>query len=414
MKLETVSNPVRPWTVLAEKNFALFWFSILVSSIGSQLTTVAIAWQVYEMTDSPAQLGLVGFFRAVPLIAFALTGGWLADRVERRRLLIAAQALGFVLSLALGLLTAAGAVEVWHIYAILFVESALMSFDNPTRYALIPSLVKPEHLTTGFALSVTLRQTAFLAGPFIAGAIIAFRGTVWCYYLDAASFLAAIVCLRLLKIRVAPQAKREPALKSMIQGLAFIRKNRIVLGLLIMDASVSFFGAYRGLMPIFARDILAVGPTGLGALLGAPAVGALAGSAIAMMMGDPKRKARLIVAVTLLYAAALVAFALSRSFALSLAICFALGVLDAVGETLRMTVIQLATPDELRGRVQAVAFVFLIGGPFLGQAEIGFVATLLGATGALVLGGLIGGAIVLAAARQVVTSETEAAAAVQS
>lgn len=414
MKLETVSNPVRPWTVLAEKNFALFWFSILVSSIGSQLTTVAIGWQVYEMTDSPAQLGLVGFFRAVPLIAFALTGGWLADRVERRRLLIAAQALGFVLSLALGLLTASGAVEVWHIYAILFAESVLMSFDNPTRYALIPSLVKPEHLTTGFALSVTLRQSAFLAGPFIAGAIIAFRGVVWCYYLDAVSFLAAIVCLRLLKIRVAPQAKREPALKSMMQGLAFIRKNRIVLGLLVMDASVSFFGSYRGLMPIFARDILAVGPTGLGALLGAPAVGALAGSVVAMMMGDPKRKARLIVAVTLLYTAALAAFALSRSFPLSLAICFALGVLDAVGETLRMTVIQLATPDELRGRVQAVAFVFLVGGPFLGQAEIGFVASLLGATGALVLGGLIGSAIVLGAARQVVARETEAAASVQS
>ena len=401
MKPETSSNPVRPWTVLAEKNFALFWFSLLVSSIGSQLTTVAVAWQVYEMTDSAAQLGLTGFFRAVPLIAFAFTGGWLADRVERRRLLIAAQALGLVLSLALGLLTDAGRVQVWHIYAILFAESALMSFDNPTRYALIPSLVKPEHFTTGFALSVTLRQTAFLAGPFIAGAIIAYGGVVWCYYLDAASFLAAIVCLRLLKIRAAPQPGRERGLKSMMQGLAFIRQKPIVLALLVMDAGVNFFGAYRGLMPIFARDLLAVGPTGLGALLGAPAVGALAGSGVAMMMGDPKRKSRLIVAVSLLYAAALVAFALSRSFALSLAVCFALGVLDAVGETLRMTVIQLATPDELRGRVQAVAFVFLIGGPFLGQAEVGFAAQLIGATGALVLGGVVATAIVAAMARTV-------------
>ena len=396
-----MSERVRPWTVLAEKNFALFWFSLLVSSIGSQLTTVAVAWQVYEMTDSAAQLGLTGLFRAVPLIAFAFTGGWLADRVERRRLLIAAQALGLVLSLALGFLTDAGRVQVWHIYAILFAESALMSFDNPTRYALIPSLVKPEHLTTGFALSVTLRQTAFLAGPFIAGAIIAFGGVVWCYYLDAASFFAAIVCLRLLKIRVAPAPSRERGLKSMMQGLAFILKNPIVLALLVMDASVNFFGAYRGLMPIFARDILGVGPAGLGALLGAPAFGALAGSGVAMMMGDPKRKARLIVAVTLCYAAALVAFALSRSFMLSLAVCFALGVLDAVGETLRMTVIQLATPDELRGRVQAVAFVFLIGGPFLGQAEVGLVAALMGAPGAVVLGGVVATAIVAAMARTV-------------
>ncbi len=407
MKPETpqIDRPVRPWTVLAEKNFALFWFSLLVSAIGSQLTTVAVAWQIYEMTDSAAQLGLTGFFRAVPLIAFAFTGGWLADRVERRRLLIAAQALGFCLSLSLGLLTDGGAVQVWHIYAILFAESALMSFDNPTRYALIPSLVKPEQLTTGFALSVTLRQSAFLAGPLVAGAIIAFGGVVWCYYLDAASFLAAIVCLRLLKIRAAPAPSRERGLKSMMQGLAFIRQKPIVLGLLVMDASVNFFGAYRGLMPIFARDILAVGPTGLGALLGAPAIGALAGSGVAMALGDPKRKARLIVAVTLLYAAALVAFALSRSFPVSLAVCFGLGMLDAVGETLRMTVIQLATPDELRGRVQAVAFVFLIGGPFLGQAGVGFAAQLVGATAAVVLGGVVATAIVAAMARTVIRAD---------
>jgi MFS family permease len=405
LKPETVSNPVRPWTVLAQKNFALFWSSLLVSAIGSQLTSVAIAWQVYELTDSPLQLGLTGLFRAVPLIAFAFTGGWLADRVERRRLLLATQVLALFLSLSLGLLTDSGHIDVWHIYAILFAQSALMSFDLPTRNALIPNLVVEEHLATAFGLSVALRQAAFLAGPFVAGAIIAYGGVRWCYYIDAASFLAVIVCLALIEIRGAPQPSRERGLRSMLQGLSFIRRNRMIFALLVMDAAVNFFGAFRGLMPVFARDLLNVGPTGLGALFGAPAVGAIAGSLVVMMLGDPRSKARLIVTVTLLYSAGVVAFALSRSFMLSLAICFVLGALDAVGETLRMTVIQLMTPDELRGRVQAASYVFLIGGPFLGQAEIGFAASLLGATGAVVLGGVLATAAVAAMAKTVIRSD---------
>jgi MFS family permease len=390
-----MNERVRPWTVLAEKNFALFWSSLLISSIGSQLTTVAIAWQVYEMTDSPLQLGLTGLFRAMPLIAFALTGGWLADRVERRRLLIATQALALVMSLSLALLTDAGRIQVWEIYAILFAQSALMSFDLPTRDALIPNLVKQEHLATAFAMTVTLRQTALLTGPFVAGAIIAWAGVRWCYYLDAASFLAVIACLSFLKIRVSAAPRRRAGGKSTIEGFAFIRRNRIVLALLLMDACVNFFSAYRGLMPIFARDILSVGATGLGALLGAPAVGALAGSSVMIMLGNPRRKARLVVTITLLYTAGVVVFGLSRSFPLSLGIACGLGALDAVGETLRMTVIQLMTPDELRGRVQAVVYIFVIGGSFLGQAEIGAVASLLGATGALILGGVIASVVVV-------------------
>jgi MFS family permease len=393
-----MNQRVRPWTVLAEKNFALFWSSLLVSAIGSQLTAVAVAWQVYEMTDSPLKLGLTGLFRAVPLIAFAFTGGWLADRLERRRLLLATQVLALFFSLGLALLTDSGRIEVWHIYAILFAQSALMSFDLPTRTALIPNLVKEEHLATAFGLSVALRQAAFLAGPFIAGAIIAYGGVGWCYYLDAASFVAVIVCLGFIKIRGAPQPSRERGLKSMLDGLSFIRRNRMIFALLVMDAAVNFFGAFRGLMPVFARDLLNVGPTGLGALLGAPALGAMAGSLVFVMLGDPRRKAHIIVTITLLYSAGLVAFALSGSFVLSLAITFVLGALDAIGETLRMTVVQLMTPDELRGRVQAASYVFLIGGPFLGQAEIGLAAQLMGAPGALVLGGVAATAIVLAMA----------------
>ena len=403
-----MENRVRPWNVLAEKDFALFWFSLLVSGIGSQLTSVAIAWQIYEITNSPLQLGLTGLFRAIPVIVFSLTAGWLADRMERRRLLLILQLLSMLLSFSLGLLTDSGHIRVWQIYGIIFAASVLNSFDLPARNALIPNLVRPEHLTTAFALSVTLRQTALLAGPFLGGLVVAWAGLRWSYYLDALSFLAVIACLFFMQIQQTQAApKREPALKSMAESLSFVRHNRVILALLVMDASVTFFGAYRAMMPVFARDILGVGPTGLGALLGAPAIGALVGSGLVMGLGNPRRKARWIVSITLLYTMSLVLFAISRSFALSLVIAFFLGTLDAMGETLRMTVIQLLTPDELRGRVQGLVHVFVVGGPFMGHAQIGVVASLLGAPGAVIVGGVIGSIAVAIVAKKV--SELRAA-----
>jgi MFS family permease len=386
-----MEKPVRPWNVLAERNFGLFWSSLLVSAVGSQLTSVAMVWQIYEMTNSPLQLGVTGLFRAAPVILFSLTGGWLADRMDRRRLLIATQTLALLLSLVLALLTDSGRVQVWHIYAVTFLSSALMVFDQPARGAMIPGLVPREHLPTAFALNITLRQSAHLAGPFIGGLIIAWAGLSRAYYIDAASFLAVIVCL--LGMRVRPAAAppdRQSALKSMHEGFAFVWKNSAILGLLAMDTCVSFFGAYRAMMPVFARDILGVGPTGLGVLLGAPALGALVGSSVVMGWSGLSRKPRLIIPITLLYTLGLVLFGLSRWFALSFAIALLLGALDSAGETLRMTIIQLLTSDRLRGRVQGLVHVFLVGGPFMGQAQIGLAASALGAPGAVVAGGIIG------------------------
>jgi MFS family permease len=390
-----MKNSVRPWRVLAERDFGLFWSSLLVSAIGSQLTSVAIAWQIYEMTSSPLQLGLTGLFRAVPIIIFALTGGWLADRMDRRRLLIITHGLEMLLSLLLGLLTDAGLVKVWHIYSVTFFSGALMMFDQPARSAMIPNLVPREHLATAFALNITLRQTGLLTGPFLAGAIIAWVGLTWSYYIDAVTFLAVILALLSMRIRQAEAApKREPALRSMYEGFAFVWNNSVILGLLVMDTCVTFFGAYSAMMPVFARDILGVGPTGLGALLGAPALGALAGSTVVMSHRGMSRKPRLIVPITLLYTMGLILFGLSRWFALSFLIAFVLGALDAAGETLRMTLIQLLTPDQLRGRVQGLVHLFVVGGPFMGHAQIGVVASILGAPGAVIVGGLIGSAIV--------------------
>ncbi len=392
---------VTPWQVLKQRDFGLFWASLLFSAVGSQISTIAIAWQVYEITNSPFQLGLTGLFRALPVMILSIPGGVLADRMDRRWLLIITQSLAALLALALALLSYFGQVRVWHIYAVTFLSGAVGIFDAPARTALIPTLVRPEQLATAYALNITWRQIATLSGPFIGGVVIAAVGISVAYFIDALSFVTVIVCLALMRARPARQINqaKESPLQSVRAGFEFIRANSAVLGLMGMDTCVQFFGAYRSMMPVFARDILGTGPTGLGALLGVPAFGALAGSAIVMAMGNPKQKGQLIIGVTLLYTAGLVGFALSRSMALSLAIVFVLGLVDAIGETLRDTLIQLITPDPMRGRVKSFDQVFMSAGTYLGHAQIGTAAAFLGVSGALVMGGCLGSAGVLLVAK---------------
>ncbi len=392
---------VTPWQVLKERDFGLFWASLLFSAVGSQISTVAIAWQIYEITNSPFQLGLAGLFRALPIMLLSIPGGVVADRMDRRWLLIITQGVAALLALSLALLSFFSQVQVWHIYAVTFLSGAVGIFDSPARTALIPALVRPEQLATAYALNISWRQIATLSGPFIGGVIIASVGLSTSYFIDAVSFLSVIFCLALMRARPAPTSdvKKESPMDSVRSGFAFIRDNTAILGLMSMDTCVQFFGAYRSMMPVFARDILAVGPAGLGALLGVPAFGALAGSAIVLAVGNPKRKGELIITVSLIYTAGLICFALSRSLILSLAIGFLLGLVDAVGETLRDTLVQLITPDPMRGRVKSFDQVFMSAGTYLGHAQIGAAATFLGVPGALVMGGCLGSAGVLLVAK---------------
>ena len=395
-----VKPKVTPWQVLAQRDFGLYWASLLFSAVGTQISTVAIAWQVYEITNSPFQLGLTGLFRALPVMILSLPGGVLADRVDRRRLLIVTQSLAMLLALVLALLTSSGHVRVWHIYAITFLSGAVGIFDSPARAAMIPALVPSEQLASAYALNITWRQTASLAGPFVGGIVIGLFGIAASYYIDSITFLGVITCLFFMRVRAtAPVEKKESPVQSVRAGFHFIRDNSVILALMAMDACVNFFGAYRAMMPAFARDILGTGPTGLGALLGVPAFGALLGSGIVMSLGNPKHKGRLIISVTLLYTVGLICFALSRSLWLSLIIVFAIGVVDAIGETLRDTLIQLTTPDRMRGRVKSFDQVFMSAGAYMGSAQIGAMATLLGVPGALICGGCLGSAAVVVVAR---------------
>jgi MFS family permease len=391
---------VTPWQVLAQRDFGLFWVSLLFSAVGSQISAIAVGWQVYEITSSPFQLGLTGLFRALPVMVFSLPGGVVADRMDRRRLLIVTQALAAILALILGLLTSTGQVRVWHIYVVAFLSGAVGIFDAPARTALIPLLVSREQLASAYALNITWRQIATLAGPFLGGIVISAFGISTSYYIDALSFLSVIICLAFMRARPSPPAeKKESPLQSVRGGFNFIRENSAILGLMSMDTCVNFFGAYRSMMPAIARDILGTGPAGLGALLGVPALGALVGSGVVMVLGNPQHKGKLILWVTWLYTVGLICFALSRSFTLSLVIVFFLGLVDAIGETLRDTLVQLITPDRMRGRVKSFDQVFMSAGTYLGHAQMGTAATFFGIPGALILGGSLGSAAVLLVAK---------------
>jgi MFS family permease len=395
-----MNSSVTPWQVLKQRDFGLFWLSLLFSAVGSQISAVAVAWQVYEITNSPFQLGLTGLLRALPVMILSLPGGVLADRMDRRKLLIVTQSLAALLALALALLTSSGQVRVWHIYAVTFLSGAVGIFDAPARTAMIPALVSAEQLASAYALNITWRQIATLGGPFIGGIVISALGVGTAYYIDALSFLAVIVCLGLMRRQVKPaRDQQESALQSVRVGFDFVRENSVILALMSMDTCVQFFGAYRSMMPAFARDILGVGPTGLGALLGVPALGALAGSGLILGLGNPKRKGQLIIAVTLLYTIGLICFALSRSLALSLVIVFCLGLVDAIGETLRDTLVQITTPDRMRGRVKSFDQVFMSAGTYMGHAQMGAAASFVGVPGALIVGGCMGSVAVLLVAK---------------
>lgn len=323
-----MKNRIRPWHVLAQKNFGLYGSSLLVSAVGDQIANVTIAWQVYEITHSPLQLGLTGLFRALPIFIFSLSGGLLADRMSRRKLLIGTQSIAMALTLILGFLTSAGLVRVWHVYLITFCAGIVNTFDQPARSALVPSLIEREHLPTAFGMSVTLRQTATLAGPFLGGVIIAAFGVGSAYWIDAASFLGVIICLAVMKVsETQASARRESPLESLREGVKFLWYERDIMALLVLDTIVNLVGAFKAMMPVFAMDLLAVGPRGLGVLLGAPAVGALLGSGIVIFTGNPRHKGRLVIATTLSYCVCLILFALSRSFVFSLTVTFFLGAL---------------------------------------------------------------------------------------
>ena len=384
----------RAVVALQYRDFRLFYIALVVAGVGSQIQTTANIWQIFELTNSPIQVGLTGLARAVPVIAFSLVGGVIADRVDRRRVIMGTQVVAGLLTLALAGLTYTGMIQVWHIYVTTLVNGLFMALGTPARTAVVPNLVPRHHLLNAVALSSTVYQASNIAGPAIGGILIAAAGLTATYLATGIAFIVSMVALALMVIGPVAGVHREGAWRSLVAGLGFVRRNSVIPSLLGMDAAATFFGHYRVVLPFVAAG-LGMGADGLGLLLAAPGLGALIGAAGVMSFGDLRHKGLLAAAAILAYCVSLVLLAVSPWFLLTLVIAAGLGFFDSIQATSRNTVIQAITPDEMRGRVSAFQQTLTNGMPSLGQTYAGAVASILGPSVALISGATACAALVL-------------------
>ena len=367
----------------------------MLSGIGSQFTTVAMAWQIYELTDSALQIGLLGLARAVPQMILLLFAGLLADAINRRKLMMCTQSGLCCVSATLAILTFAGQASPHMLYVATIFLALFTSLEQPSRQSLIPNLVPREHLAQALALQGTQRYVPVIAGPSIAGVVLAAFGPAACYTVDALSWLAMLSALTLLRTPIAEGGGwKTVSLSSLREGFGFVWGHGVIFPLMLLDFGATFFGNVRSLFPIYARDILMVGPQGLGLLYASRAVGSLCAAAVVSFVGPVRRAGIWILIGVGLYGVSTAAFAYTRVFWISVMMLALCGAGDTVSSILRSTINQMSTPDELRGRMSSINSIFTSNGPQLGQFEAGLVAAWLGAQLSALTGGLATLAIV--------------------
>ena len=381
---------------LRHRDFTLLWIGQFLSFSGSRMQTAAILWHV-SLLAAPERkglaLGLVGAVQVVPIIAFSMLSGVVADALDRRKVMLATQTVMALFAAALAALTFAGLHTVWPIYVLAALSSAAASFDGPARQALIPNLVPREHLASAIGLNTLMFQFASVAGPTLAGLVIAGPGIAWVYAVNAVSFLMVIAALLIMRARPRASGGGAPAARitwaAAREGLRFVFAQPIVRSTMLLDFVATFFASATALLPIFAQDILHVGARGYGWLYAAPSVGAaLAGLVMAYAIDRFERRGAVLLWAVAAYGAATVVFGISRSFWLTLLCLAAVGAADTVSTVIRNIVRQLETPDELRGRMTGVNMIFFMGGPQLGELEAGVAAQLFGAVASVVSGGI--------------------------
>jgi MFS family permease len=418
-----------PYLALRSADYRRLILSQFFSLVGSQMQVVAINWHIYLLTRSPLALGFVGLTRVVPIIIFSLWGGVVADRYDRRRIMISTQAAMAAVALLLAVATWRRQETLWLLYGLNLLSAAAVAFDGPARQALIPRLVSAEDLPGALSLNVSVFQASLISGPALAGLIIAGHtgplhagaaqlapagtpihtlGLALIYFLNALSFLTVIFALVTMKTSGAPEKDAAAAhpWEALREGLRFVFRTPLMVWTMSLDFLATFFSGATSLLPIFADQVLKVGARGYGILAAAPAIGALAGSLYLSLRPLPRKQGQVFLVSVAIFGAATVVFGLSRSFPLTMLALAMTGLADAISTVIRQTLRQLLTPDRLRGRMTSINMIFFMGGPQLGELEAGLVAslfasTVVGVTVSVVSGGaitvLVVGAIAAAA-----------------
>ena len=380
------ASPREP-TLMGERPFVLFWLARVFAMIAHQMLAVAVGWQVYTLTGRALDLGLVGLAQFLPSFFLVLVAGHVADHFDRRRVLQFCMLAEAAAALGLGIASALGFISEVVIFALIFVVGAARAFQMPTMQALLPALVPPQLLSRAIAANASAGQTAIIAGPALGG-IIYVAGPATVYAVSTALFVLTGLMIFLIRIERRRAPASAPGLSSVLEGIRFIRRQPAVLGAISLDMFAVLLGGATALLPIYARDILHTGPWGLGLLRSCTAVGALG---VALWLAHhPLRghAGRTMFAAVAVFGAATVVFGLSESFAVSLVALLVLGASDMISVVIRQSLVQLQTPDHMRGRVSAVNSLFIGTSNQLGEFESGVTAAWFGVVPSVVIGGI--------------------------
>ena len=371
------------------RNYRLFFGGQIISLTGTWIQQVALGWLVLQLTNSALLLGVVSSIGALPILVFSLPAGVVADRFNKRNLIVLTQSCAMTLAFVLATLTYTHVVNIYFIVAIGFLLGMVNAFDAPSRQSFVIEMVGREDLTNAIALNSAMFNSARIIGPSVAGILLAAVGSAGAFFVNGASFVAVIIGLLFMQVNHVVPKVHASVVQGLKEGLAFIKQNRMVTGLLALTAVVSIFSIpYAVLMPIFARDILKVGARGYGYLMSSVGAGALIGAVTLSSLGDFKWKGKLLLAGNLTFCTMLVLFSFSRIWPLSLALLVGTGWGMMTNMALTNTLIQTSVPDGLRGRVMSVYTLMFMGFAPIGSLQAGVIAHWLSAPMAIRIGAI--------------------------
>jgi MFS family permease len=370
-----------------QRAFMRFWFARLSGTAANQMLMVAIGWQMYDLTGSAWDLGLVGLMQFMPSLLLVLVAGHVLDRYHRARILAACMALQAGVAIALGLAATQGWASRELLLGLSIAIGTAKAFQLPAQQAITPLLVPPQMLPRALAFSSAGMQGAIIAGPAIGGFVYV-AGATAVYASCAALFALGAALVLAVRYERAPSGPRGVTLETLLAGVRFVWQRPVVLGAISLDLFAVLLGGASALLPMFAKDVLHVGPWGLGLLRAAPAAGALTMALVLSRWPVQRRAGVVLLGAVAVYGAATLGFALSTWLALSMLMLAISGAADMVSVVIRQSLVQLETPDEMRGRVSAVNSVFIGASNQLGEFESGATAALLGPVGSVVLGGI--------------------------
>lgn len=376
--------------VRLDRDFRMIWIGQIINSLGRQITVVALPFLLWHLTQNSLSIGLLALVQLVPILIFSLGGGAVADAVDRRRLLIATQILLAACSLGLAVLALQPSPPLVALYAIAFVAAGVGAVDGPARASALPRLVPRERLQAAIAVNWLSGATVSVAGPLAAGVIIAISGVATAFAFDVASFIASLVALIVIApIPPHPDAAR-PGIRSVVEGLRFARDRRIVLATFAIDFDAMIFGMPSSLFPQLALTVFNTGAAGYGFLTAAPALGAFIGALLSGSVNRLRKPGRGVVAAVAGWGVAIIGFGLfTASFPLALLCLVFAGAADVLSAVLRSSIVQLVTPDRLRGRISSIHMLVVTTGPRFGDAEAAGVAALAGPQFSVISGGVM-------------------------